>query len=58
MNHMVDVLLEHDKHQFLQNGVPENFEKEKQIELEYEESIAIRDKKLAKEVRSRQILNI
>ena len=25
MNHMVDVLTEHDKHQFLQNGVPENF---------------------------------
>ena len=50
---MVDVLLEHDKHQFLQNGVPENFEKEKQIELEYEESIAIRDNKLAKENKSR-----
>ena len=58
MNHMVDVLLEHDKHQFLQNGVPENFEKEKQIEIEYEESLAIRDLKLVIENRSRYILNV
>ena len=58
MNHMVDVLTEHDKHQLLQNGTSQDVVKEKQIELEYEESIAIRDIKLAKEIRSRKILDI
>ena len=55
---MVDFLTEHDKHQLLQNGTSQDVVKEKQIELEYEESIAIRDIKLAKEIRSRKILDI
>ena len=52
------VLAEHDKHQLLQNGAPQTVVKEKQLDLESEESIAIRNNKLAKEIRSRQILNI
>ena len=58
MNHMVNVLTEHDKFQLLLNGASQIVEKVKQLELLYEESIAIRDIKLAKEIRSRKILNI
>ena len=55
---MVDVLTEHDKHRLLQNDGPKFVEKEKQLEVEYEEGLAIRDIKLMKEIRSRKILNI
>ena len=55
---MVNVLIEHDKHQLLQNGAPESIEKVKKLELEYEEGIIVRDIKLMKEIRSRKILNI
>ena len=58
MYHLVNVLTEHDKLKILQNDGPGVVVKEKKIEVEYEEGLAIRDIKLMKEIRSRKILNI
>ena len=55
---MIIILIEHDKHQLLQNGAPKDIVKVKKIELLYEEDIIIRNMKLMKEKRSRKILNI